>query len=307
MDKITISEKIFLLFQLFDCEATYSIEKLCERLQCSERSVHRLIKLFKDNGFDIQHSSRGYTCSGMHYHLRSRLSTGESEVLNESLRQFGLSEAACTNLLTKLGVASTAETDAYFLQQMADEKQVTIASAIAERQCVLLRNYHTGSDRPIADRLVEPYQLANNRQYCMCFEPESTQCKLFKIDRAESVIPVPEPWKHRHLHRQLPMDVFRMCGADQHAISVTMDVFARNLLLDEYPLAENFLQQIGPSQYRLSCILHRYEGALRFFTSVLEHIWIEEPVELVDLLRTKIDAMTGKLDRMSEALAEKTE
>ncbi len=301
MEKLPISEKIFLLFKLFDCEASYTLEKLCERLQCSERSVHRLIKLFKENGFEIQHSTRGYSCSGIQHHLRSRLSAGESEVLNKSLVQYGISEAARTNLLTKLGIASAAETDAYFMQQMADEKQAAIARAIGERQCVLLRNYHTGSDRPVADRLVEPYQLANNRQYCMCFEIDSSQCKLFKIDRAESVIPVPEPWKYRQLHQQLPMDVFRMCGHSAYPIAVTMDVFARNLLLDEYPLAENFLQQIGPAQYRLSCTLHRYEGALRFFTSVLEHIRIEEPAELVDLLHEKIDAMKNALASMSLA------
>ena len=299
MEKLPISEKIFLLFKLLDNQASYTLQQLCERLNCSERSAHRLIKLFKDNGIDIQYSSRGYTCCSNQRHLRNRLSAGESEVICESLARYGLSEAARTSLLTKLGVATAAEADAYFLQQMVDEKLITIGRAIAERQCVLLRNYHTGSDRPVADRLVEPYQLANNRQYCMCFEPESSQCKLFKIDRAETVIPVPEPWKYRHLHLQLPMDVFRMCGAGQYPIAVTMDVFARNLLLDEYPLAESFLQQIGPAQYRLSCTLHRYEGALRFFTSVLEHIRIEQPAELVELLRTKLDTMKIALASMS--------
>lgn len=299
MEKITKSEKVLVLLKLFERQAHYTLRSLCERLQCDERSVYRSIKLLREHGFDIKLSGGVYKLTQKMAIARSdNFSTSELNMLQEFVDQCRLPETAKLKLLDKLDIASRQESDSYIAAQQGDDKLSTICRAIAAQKCVMLRQYHSGSDKPVTDRMVEPYRLVNGRQFCICYELDSDTCKLFKLSRAEEILPVPVPWLHKHLHQQLPMDVFRMCGTSEYSLSVTMDGYARNLLLDEYPLAENYITPLEQGRYRLTCTLRKYEGALRFFASVIEHVHIEQPAELIDLLQDKATAMQVALTKM---------
>ena len=298
MDKITKSDKILVLLKLFERQASYTINQLASRLHCEERSVYRSVALLRDHGFNVKNQDGHYYMPEYSGQIHTNFSAYELALLREWVDKSALSTTSQAQLIDKLGIANTHESDRFAVVKMGGDNLTALYNAITQQKCVLLRNYLSGSDKPITDRMVEPYKLANESSYCMCYELDSDTCKLFKVDRAEAVLPVSESWSHKHLHRMLPMDVFRMCGHEQIQLSVTMDVFARNLLLDEYPQAVSYLQPLSPERFRLSCTLNRYEGAMRFLISVIGHIHIEQPTELILLLQNKTKEMQVALDAM---------
>jgi predicted DNA-binding transcriptional regulator YafY len=108
--------------------------------------------------------------------------------------------------------------------------------------------------------------------------------KTIEIYRQETLL----SWEYERLHRSKPVDIFRNTGDLNKQIEFSLNLKAKNLLIEEYPLSERFLTKIGNNQFVLKAPVAKYEGPGRFVLGLADDIQIIGNEDFRDYLKTKI-------------------
>jgi predicted DNA-binding transcriptional regulator YafY len=289
------------LLMLLEGCSTYKMHRLAERLECSERTIYRLVRDLRSAGADVRIKDGNCIMpQGPRPAGTSFLNQAEKEMLTEIIESSNIDKLVQDKLLAKLGLPTSADTSLLLAQQECSDKLKAAASAISQKKQAMFIQYKSGSGKLPSDRLVEPFKLVNNNNFCLCFDCGSGQTKLFKIDRAESISLLPENWKYSHQHQEQPTDIFRMCGYSAMNLEMILDIFAANLLKDEYPQAARHLSHHTPGHYKLSCEIYSVEGAARYCISVLDHITVLQPPSLLLHLEERINLFQKRIAAMQK-------
>ena len=104
--------------------------------------------------------------------------------------------------------------------------------------------------------------------------------KLFKLSRIGAVDLLDAEWQYQDRHSQGFIDVFRMTGFEQHRVQLRLGMLARNLLIEEYPLAERDITQEGKGCWMLDTKVCNYLGVGRFVMGLMDDIEIVDTPEL---------------------------
>lgn len=91
------------------------------------------------------------------------------------------------------------------------------------------------------DRLVEPFQMTSNYVGVWAYDLEDGKNKRFIVQRMGDVKKTPDLWSNELAHHNLPMDVFRFHGDKEYHVVLRLNALAKNLLVEEFPLAEKYL------------------------------------------------------------------
>ena len=130
------------------------------------------------------------------------------------------------------------------------------------------------------DRRVEPFAFTTNYVQVWCFDTESQSCKLFKLSRIHSVEVLDTEWQHKELHQKDFIDIFRMNGKERHRVRLHLGILSRNLLLEEYPLAEKYIISLDNGGWLLDTEVASYAGVARFVVGLMDDIKIVDTPEL---------------------------
>ena len=106
------------------------------------------------------------------------------------------------------------------------------------------------------------------------------------------------PWQCADKHEQGFIDIFRMTGFEQHRVQVKLGMLARNLLIEEYPLAERDIRPIDDAHWLLDTKVCNYIGVGRFVMGLLDDTEIIESPELeayIDNIIHQYDTKRGRL------------
>lgn len=152
------------------------------------------------------------------------------------------------------------------------EKAAALHKAIKDKRQVLLMNYYSGNSETVKNRLVEPFEFKDDFNLVWAFDLDLQQNRQFKVSRIEKVVETPFVWECPHLHRAKPVDIFRNTGELNKEIEIIVNIRARNLLIEEYPLAERYLEMIKGNRFRLKVMVAKYEGPGRFVMGLFENI-----------------------------------
>ena len=68
------------------------------------------------------------------------------------------------------------------------------------------------------------------------------------------------------------MDIFRINGNSQYPITLKLGILSHNLLLEEYPLAEQHLTKIDDTHWLLKTNVCSYTGVGRFVIGLAQDI-----------------------------------
>jgi predicted DNA-binding transcriptional regulator YafY len=136
----------------------------------------------------------------------------------------------------------------------------------------------------VRDRLVEPFAFTTNYVQVWCFDTDSKSCKLFKLARIDSVEVTNDEWQYESEHKKGTIDIFRMNGEERHRIRLSLGLLSRNLLIEEYPLAEQYLSQIDNERWMLDTEVASYAGVARFVVGLMDDIRIIDTPELEQYL-----------------------
>ena len=239
----------------------------------------------KDGKYWIEYPDQDYQV------LRNVLYFSEEEVYLLSRCMDMLDEGnACSNRL-KQKLASFLNQDKAIEAYLHKEKSTIVQAlrkAQQEKKQILLVNYASGNSQTIKNRLVEPFEFKDDFNLVWAFDKALKQNRQFKVCRIEDILESPLPWEYERQHESKPVDIFRNTGDLNKKIECTLSLKARNLLVEEYPLAERFLSPAGKNQFLLKVPVAKYEGPGRFALGLAEDVKPVGDEGFVDYLKKKI-------------------
>lgn len=156
--------------------------------------------------------------------------------------------------------------------------------AFTMKKCVILHNYSSDSpDTCDCDRRVEAFEILPEDNLVIAFDLDRKQTEVFRLNRIGYVeIMEDNGWTHTDEHKPLDVDVFHTTGEQAVSISLQLDSFAKNLLMEEFPKAKKYLKQ-DPYHHNLwhfTAPVYQVEGVARFYLGLAHHITIVDAPQL---------------------------
>lgn len=247
-------ERLLRLIMLMAGKTDYTVEEIAERLRISSRSVYRYIDTLRACRFVIdKRRSNLYKLvkiPGISVDLNKLIYFSEEEayIINSLINTLEGSNSIKANLHKKLSAI-------YSLTSLAEvtmSKEIAkciecLGKAIREHKTVILKSYESANSHTISDRIVEPFAFTTNYIDIWAFDLDKRENRIYKISRIDSVEILDESWKNESLHTKATTDCFRMSGDISIPVQMELSLRAKNLLVEEYPLADNALSQSGES------------------------------------------------------------
>jgi len=281
----------------------YRIEEIAERFDISKRTAYRYISTFKDAGFIFPNPRSGYYSidkNSPYFREISELlhfSREEAVILQRAIHSIDNENLLKQNLISKLYAL-------YDFNRVADtivrkeysENIHQLLQAIKYKNQVILKEYLSANSNEVRDRFVEPFDFTTNYVATWAYDVHSGCCKTFKNTRIKAVQVLPQPWQHTAQHQKLPMDVFRISSNRQTRVTLKLSIRACELLKEEYPLAEEYIQPINKKEFLFSTPVCSFEGVGRFVMGLFNDIEVIEPEEFKIILRKRAKKFLTDMD-----------
>ena len=284
-------ERLLRLMKMMSGNTNSTVDELAERLGISYRSIYRYIDTFKESGFVVEKlHSNVYKLGKMpksYVDLKRLIYFSEEEayIINSLINSLDNTNALKTNLLKKLSAVYNSTSIANYTCNKESALSIeSLGEAIKDRKKVILKNYESGNSHKVSDRLVEPFEFTTNMIDVWCYDLEKKENKVFKISRIGEVRVLEEEWSEEGAHRKSITDCFRMSGFEQTPVKLEMGIMAKNLLLEEYPLAEKDLKKEG-DRWILETMVSDMAGVGRFVIGLAHDIKVIDSPELVEYIR----------------------
>ena len=284
-------ERLLRLMKMMSGNTNFTVDELAERLGISYRSIYRYIDTFKESGFVVEKlHSNVYKLGKMpksYVDLKRLIYFSEEEayIINSLINSLDNTNALKTNLLKKLSAVYNSTSIANYTCNKESALSIeSLGEAIKDRKKVILKNYESGNSHKVSDRLVEPFEFTTNMIDVWCYDLEKKENKVFKISRIGEVRVLEEEWSEEEAHRKSITDCFRMSGFEQTPVKLEMGIMAKNLLLEEYPLAEKELKKEG-DRWILETMVSDMAGVGRFVIGLAHDIKVIDSPELVEYIR----------------------
>ena len=262
--------KVVKLLSLLSGQKKFSKQEVIERLELSERSFYRYIKTLKEAGFIIDNDNSFYSIAKKTAQFKEissllHFSDQEAYILNEAIHNIDASTRVKENLISKLSALYDSDRiSAQFVSKENSSKIKPLLDGIKGKKQVRLIDYKSSGSGKIATRIVEPFEFTPNYISLWAYELSSNANKFFKISRVQKVEIIDTNWTFELEHKANLLDCFRVGGDKETPIKLEMSLKARNLLVEEYPLSEQFITRINDNLYRFNGWVTKFYGMGRF-------------------------------------------
>lgn len=263
-------------------------------LEIKNTAFYSYCNLLKSAGFTLRQKEGRYWIDYPEEDFRIlqnilHFSDEETYLLSKTIDLLNEKTGCAARLKYKLAAFLNQEkTIENYLLKEKSAKVLTIQKALKLKQQILLVNYSSGNSETVKNRLVEPFEFKDDFNLIWAFDTELRQNRQFKICRIEDIVQSPINWEYEHLHRSMPVDIFRNTGDLNKTIELTLNLKARNLLIEEYPLAERYLARLKPNRFELRVAVAKYEGPARFVLGLAENIEIKGDEGFIDFFEAKL-------------------
>lgn len=294
-------ERVLRLMRMMSGSVNFTVDELAEKMDTSYRTIYRYIETFKDAGFVVE---KQY---GSVYRLMSMpksakdlsklvyFSEEEARVLASLIQGLDTSNGMKANLFKKLAAIY----DITSIDRYTDRKQTAfniqlLEEAMKDGRQVCLKDYGSASSGR-HDAIVEPFDFTGEYVDVWAYDVEKKSNRMYKIARIGSVEILTREWQHEKEHMRYPMDVFRMCGPESIPVKLEMDIRAKNLLCEEYPLAEGDVVETAEGKWVLDTKVTHLEGVGRFVMGLASNIRIIDSPQLKEYI---CEYSAGSLSRL---------
>lgn len=173
-----------------------------------------------------------------------------------------------------------------------------IEIGIKEHRAILLESYRSNNSNQIRDRRVEPFDLNTELGTLQAFDLDIQKCRHFAIHRITRVQLLDAPWAFANHHRRDPTDVFKIVSSEQVRTHFQMDVYAYNLLIEQFPQAkQHILPGSLPNTYDFDGKVNaRFYGLLNFVLANATHLQLYEPYALKEAVRAAAAEILAKFN-----------
>lgn len=283
-------ERMLRLMKILTANTLYTVDEIAERLSMSRRTIYRYIDTFREAGFVIKKSGNHIRLDKESPHFKDisqlvHFTEEEAVILKRAIENIDDTNLLKQNLKRKLYSVYDNKILADTIVRGSNSNNVhALIEAIEEHRQVELVGYRSAHGGAVKDRHVEPFAFTTNYVQVWCYDIESGSCKLFKLSRIESVRVLDAEWQHAAEHEKAQIDIFRMNGKEPKSVKLELGILAHNLILEEFPLSENYLSQIGKDRWLLQTEVRNYAGVARFVIGLMDDIKIVDTPELEQYL-----------------------
>lgn len=274
-------ERVLALMKIMSGKETFSIDELASMMGTSYRSIYRYIDTFKEVGFIVE-KIQGNTyrivkmpASFKEFDKLVYFSDEESYVLNgliESLDENSTFKKGLRKKLSAIYDRTAALRDG---KTAAAVKIQSLTDAMDRKKTVVLCGYESANSNQKRDRTVEPFAFTGGCQCIWAFDTEKKENRIFKLSRIGKVNVLDEGWKNEDQHQEGFTDAFRMSGIDRYHVKIGLTLRSKNLLVEEYPLAEQGLSLVDGRWF--------YEGEVASLAGVGRFVLgLAKEVEIID-------------------------
>ena len=279
-------ERMLRLMKMLASNKNYTIDELAERLGISYRSIYRYIDTFKDSGFVVEKlHSNVYRLGKMpkgYIDLKDLIYFSEEEayIMNSLINSLDSTNALKINLKKKLSAVYNSTSIIKYVQKKEIAEHIeSLGNAMRDKKIVILKGYESSHSGEISDRLIEPFEFSTNCIDIWGYDIEKGENRVFKISRIGKVIVMDEDWTNEARHQKSKTDCFRISGYEQTLIKLEMSMMAKNLLIEEYPLAEQDIRKEG-DKWILETMVSGMKGVGRFVIGLANEIKVMNSPEL---------------------------
>ena len=172
--------------------------------------------------------------------------------------------------------------------QMLDRKVFTnknraaaislLQQAYSQKRCAILHGYASNNSGGVEDRLIEPYDVKPEDNLVVAYDINRKGTRVFNFNRIGYVEILPDKlWTNTDRHKEVFVDVFHMSDDNVKIhISLQLDLMAKNLLVEEFPRAKDYLKGHKGDEniWYFDTDVCRLEGIGRFYIGLANHITI---------------------------------
>lgn len=294
-------ERVLRLMMMMSGNVDYTIEELAKNIRVSERSIYRYIDTFKSAGLSVM--KRG----GNIYKLISMpkkqveldklvyFSEEEAYIVNQLINSLDGSNSLKTNLQRKLAAIYSSTSLADFIDNKSNALNIEeLGKAIRSKKKVVLKGYQSGHSGTTSDRHVEPFEFTVNYMTVWAYDLNACENKVFKISRIDWVEVLEDDWSEEQYHQKAKSDCFRMNGKDEYRIRLRLSSYAKNLLIEEYPMAEDILTEACDGFWLLDTIVYSLAPVARFALGLADEVAIMDSPELYNYVQKFIEQHINK-------------
>lgn len=284
-------ERMLRLMKMMSGNTNYTIEELASKLGMSYRSVYRYIDTFKASGFVIEKLQKNvYKVGKMprSYVDMDKLiyfSEEEAYLVNSMIDGLHPTNQLKINLKKKLSAIYSCTSIANYVHSEDTTSNIhELEKAVREKKKVILKAYESANSKGVNDRFVEPFEFTTNCIDIWGYDLEKKECRVFKISRISSVVVLEDYWTNEDKHQKSKTDCFRMSSFEQTPVKLELSLRAKNLLLEEYPLAQTDLKEVG-GRWILDTMVSNMAGVGRFVIGLADEVKIIDSPALEDYIR----------------------
>lgn len=279
-------ERMLRLMKLMSGNENYTITELSKKLDMSYRTVYRYIETFKASGFVVNKvRTNVYRIGKMprsHVDMKNLIYFSEEEayIINDIINGLHDSNQLKSGLMKKLSAIYSCTSIAdYVYSAETSVKIEKLGQAIREKKKVILKAYESANSQETRDRFIEPFEFTTNCLDVWAYDIEKCENRVFKISRIGEVVIIDDIWNHTERHQKSITDCFRISGFVQTPVKLELSIRAKNLLLEEYPLAEKDLKNVD-GKWILDTKVSGMEGVGRFVIGLASDIKVIDSPEL---------------------------
>ena len=147
--------------------------------------------------------------------------------------------------------------------------------------------------------MVEPFSFSTNYIDVWAYDLEKHENRVYKISRIREVDILHDTWEHETEHKKAVTDCFRMNGSEEIPVKLELSIRAKNLLIEEYPLAEKDIRKVA-GKWTLETTVRSLEGVGRFVIGLAADIAIINSTVLEKYVQNYVKAHLGSYITESE-------
>ena len=275
------------LMKMLQGNEMMTIDDVAAQLGVVPRTIYRYIDTLKESGFTV------INITGNIYRLVEMPQTAPEF---DKLVYFSDEESYLVNKLKKkLAVIYDNTGIEGFVDRKSNAAHVSnLRKASQEKKMVILRGYESANSNVVRDRLVEPFGFTNDFIEVWAYDTESKNNKLFKVQCIGEVEITEYDWEYENNHRKQGRDIFRMTGYASSHIRMQLSVRAKNLLIEEYPLAEKDITREG-NYWILDTMVSDFAGICRFFVGLMPEIKVLDGADFLEYVRSYLKKYGSKV------------
>lgn len=289
------------LMKMLQNNNTLTIDEIAARLDVVPRTIYRYIDTLKESGFTVVNIKGDiYSMVEMpqpapEFDKLVYFSDEESYLVNNLIDALSPTNALKAGLRKKLAVIYDSTGIEGFVDRKSNAAHVAnLRKAAQEKKMVVLHNYESANGNDVRDRLVEPFGFTNDFIEVWAYDTESKSNKTFKVQRIGEVEIRDRSWEYEGSHRTQGRDIFRMSGYANAHVRMQLTVRAKNLLIEEYPLAEKHITRDG-NYWILDTVVNDFAGICRYYVGLIPEIKVLEGEEFLEYVRKYLKKYSNKI------------